>query len=107
MPRIYKKLVLVLAISISIIKTSKKNMVLNCIPCIYYPVLFKKDKLKALINFGSKFNAMMLAYTLKLNLKLYSTNIRVQKIDSAILKIFEIVMSSFQIEINLEKAYFF
>lgn len=107
MPRIYKKLVLVLAISISIIKASNKNMVLNCIPCIYYPVLFKKDKLKALINSCNKFNTMMIVYTLKLNLKLYSINIRVQKIDNAILKIFEIVMSSFQIEIKLEKAYFF
>ena len=39
-------------------------MILDRVFCIYYPVQFQKDKevIKALIDSGSKVNAMTLAY---------------------------------------------
>lgn len=41
------------------------------IPCIYYPVLFKKNqaKVQALLDFDSEVNDMTLAYTARLGLK--------------------------------------
>ena len=38
---------------------------------------------------------MTLRYILKLGLKIYSTNVKVQKIDGSILKTFKIVLASF------------
>lgn len=45
---------------------------LKCVSCIYYPQRFKKNqaKVQALLNFGSKFNIMTLAYRAKLGLKI-------------------------------------
>lgn len=65
------------------------------------------NKVQALINSGSKINAMTLAQILKLGLKICHTNIRAYKIDDSILKIFEIVITSFQTKDKLKKAYFF
>lgn len=50
---------------------------------------------------------MMLAYALKLGLKVYRSNIRAQKIDVFTFETFEIVLASFQVENTLEKACFF
>lgn len=75
-----KKLVLILAIFALVTKANKKNnVVLVRIPYIYYPLRFckaKKNKVLALINSNSKVNAMTLAYTLKLGLKVRCINIR-------------------------------
>ena len=46
-------------------------------------------------------------YTSKLGLKICPTNIEMQKIDGSIFKIFEIVLTSFQIKGKLKKAQFF
>ena len=50
---------------------------------------------------------MTLRYASKLGLKVYSSNVIVQKIDSLTFKIFEIVLASFQIKNKLEKVRFF
>lgn len=70
---------------------------LDLVLYIYYSLCFPKDtiKVKALINFCNKVNAMTSGYALKLDLKVYHTNIGAQKIDSSTLKIFEIVLISF------------
>ena len=46
-------------------------MILDRVPCIHYPVQFQKDKevIKALINSGSKVNAMTPAYATQLGLQ--------------------------------------
>lgn len=78
------------------IEASKKDdLVLEKVSCIYYPVWFKKDKVKALINFGSEINTIIQAYILKLNLKIRSTNVQTQKINNSILEKFEMVLTSF------------
>ena len=60
------------------IKTIKEDEVVSeRIPCIYYPLRFRKDTInvKALIDFGNKANAMTLAYASKLGLQARHINV--------------------------------
>lgn len=43
----------------------------------------------------NKVNTITLTYAAKLDLKIYYINVKAQKIDSSILKIFEIILDSF------------
>ena len=65
-----KKLVLVLATSLSVTETNKE-VTLERVPCINYPLYFQKDiaGVRALVDLGSEVNAMTPAYTAKLGLK--------------------------------------
>lgn len=51
--------------------------------CIYYPIWFKREQAKTytLINFGSKVNAITQSYIIKLGLKIWTTNVKAQRID--------------------------
>lgn len=73
-----KKLVSVSAISSSMIKTSKEDVLLDYVSCIYYLVYFWKDhdKVLALIDSKSEVNIMTPAYALKLGLTDYLNNVR-------------------------------
>lgn len=51
--------------------------------------------MQVLINSNSKINIKTLEYALKLSLKVFKTNIEVQKIDNSNLKIFKIVLANF------------
>lgn len=61
--------------------TSKKALVR--VFCIHYLIWFQKDKssIQALIDSGSKFNAMLPTYVKKLGLQIRKTNVGAQKID--------------------------
>ena len=50
---------------------------------------------------------MTLAYTSKLALNIYSTNVKAQKIDGSTIETFEIVLASFQVEDKLKSAWSF
>ena len=51
---------------------------------------------------------MILEYNLKkLGLKICSINVKMQKINDSIFKTFEMILTSYQIENKLEKAWFF
>ena len=65
-----KKLVFVLATSLSVTKTNKK-LTLKRVPCIHYPLRFWKDTagVRALVDLGSEVNTMTPAYTAKLGFK--------------------------------------
>lgn len=80
-------------------RTSKENnMMLARILCNYYLLHFckdKKNKVQALINFGSRINTITLAYASKLGFKIRYVNVRVYKIDNFIFKIFKMVLASF------------
>lgn len=100
LPKTFKKLVLVLAISALVTEASKEDVVLKKIPYIYYPFCFHKDKkneVRALINSNSKFNAMKPAYISKLGLRVRRTNVGAQKIDNFTFEMFGIVLASFQV----------
>ena len=78
--------------SVLVIGTNKENDVaLEQISCIHYPIWFKKNEVQALIDLGNKVNAMTLAYTLKLGLRVHCTNVKAQKIDDSTFKIFGIL----------------
>ena len=66
-------------IFVLVIGASKEapEVILDCVSYIYYPVQFRKDKkiIWALINSGSKFNAMTPAYVKKLGLQTQKTDI--------------------------------
>ena len=68
-----KKLILVLGISVLVIDASKKapEVILDWVPCIHYSIQFRNNKkiIRALINSGSKINAMTFAYAKKLGLR--------------------------------------
>lgn len=51
--------------SATIVEASKKNIALSWISYIYHFIWFKKDKIRALIDFGNKINAIMPVYALK------------------------------------------
>lgn len=92
-----KKLVLVFATSTSVTGTSEEAWVY--ILCIYYLVWFRKDKdtIQALIDSDSKVNAMLPAYTKKLGLQIWETDVGTQKIDESTLSTFGIVITGFQV----------
>lgn len=76
---------------------------------IHYPIRFKKDqvKVKALIDFGNKFNTITLKYVAKLGLKIWPTDNGAQKIDNSTLEMFDMVLASFQVEDKYKRAWFF
>ena len=76
-------------------------MILKRVPCIHYPLRFRKNKenkLQVLIDLNNGVNAMTPSYVSKLGLKVHHTNIEAQKMNGSILKTFGIVLASFQVE---------
>ena len=89
---------------------AQEMIVLDQMPRIYYPFQFWKDKgttIWALINSGSKVNAMTLAYPKQLGLQVWKTDVGAQKIDGSLLQIFGMVIAGFQVENKLGRARFF
>ena len=110
LPQIFKKLVSVLATSAPTTEASKKDeVVIERVPCIHYPLRFRKDPVgvRALINSGSEVNAMTPAYTSKLGLRVCQTDVGAPKIDGPTLKTFGIVLASFQVEDKQGRARYF
>ena len=109
----FKKLVPVLATFSSVTGVSReapKVRVLDKIPCIYYPVQFRKDKSKnvlALLDSGSDVNAMTSAYAAYLGLKVRVINVGVQKMDGSLLAIYGMVIAAFQVVDKLGYSLFF
>ena len=70
------------------------------VPCINYPVWFQEDQeqVKALLNGGSKVNAMNSAFARKLGIHIRKTNVGAQKINGSTLKTFRMVIADFQVE---------
>ena len=68
------------------------------VSCIYYPVRFQEEQVRALLNSGSKVNAMSPAYAKRLGLKTRKTNVGAQKIDGSALETFGMVIADFQVE---------
>ena len=84
--------------------------VLDRVSCICYPVQFCKDKNKdilALLDSGSKVNAMILAYAAYLGLTIRVTNVSAQKIDRSSLATYSIVIAAFQVVDKLGRSQFF
>ena len=76
---------------------SGKEIVLKRVPCIHYLVRFQEDQeqVKALLDSGSKVNAMSPDYAKKLGLKTRKTNVGAPKIDGSTLETFGMVIADF------------
>ena len=103
-----KKQVSVSATSSTVTETNKE-VTLERVPYIYYPLHFRKDTagIGALVDLGSEVNTMTPAYAAKLGLQIRNTNIGAQKIDGSTLKTFGMVLADFQVEDKLGRARFF
>ena len=67
-------------------ETSKiDDVALQRVPYVHYLIRFKKKEVQALIDLGSEVNAMILAYSSRLSLRVHYTDVKVQKIDGSIL----------------------
>ena len=107
-----KKLVPVLATSTLVTEASKKaqKMILDQMPCISYPVQFRKNKratIWALIDSGSKVNVMTPGYAKQLGLHVQKTDVKTQKMDGSLLRTFRMVIANFQVKDKLGRARFF
>ena len=82
---------------------------LDRVPCICYPIWFKKSEVQVQAPFdsGSEVNAMTPGYASKLGLKVRPTNVGAQKIDGSTFEMFGMVLASFQVEDTLGRAWFF
>ena len=102
-----------MAISLSVTDATREALkvrVLDSVPCICYLVQFCKDKVKdvlALFNSESEINAMTLAYTAYLDLKMRVIDIGVQKIDGSLLANYGMVIAAFQVVGKLGRSWFF
>ena len=67
------------------------------VSCIHYSIQFQEDQeqVKALLDRGSKVNAMSSAYAKRLGLKTWKTNVGAQKINGFALETFEMVIADF------------
>ena len=95
MPQKVKKLVAVLASS-TLITGKKKEEELEQVPCIWYLVTFK-DQTEALLDSRSEVKAMSPVFAPQLGLRIWKTNIGVQKIDGTILETYGMVVSTFSL----------
>ena len=91
------------ATSTSVTGIREENIPLTRLPCIHYLVQFQKDPngTQALLDSGSKVNAMNPAYASRIGLRVYRNNIGAQKINDCTFKIFGMVLASFQVEDKL------
>ena len=84
--------------------------VLDRVPCIRYPVQFRKDKGKdvlALLNSKSEVSAMTPAYAAHLGLKVRMIDVGAQKIDGSSLATYGMVIAAFQVFDKLVCSWFF
>ena len=90
-------------------EASQEDVVLDRVPCIRYPIRFKKSEVQvqALLDSGSEVNAMTPGYASKLGLKVRPTDVGAQKIDGSTLETFGMVLASFQVEDKLGRSRFF
>ena len=88
---------------------TNKEVTLERVLCIHYPLRFQKDTadVRALIDSGSEVNAMTLAYASKLGLRVRHTDVGAQKIDGSTLQTFGMVLANFRMEDKLGRTRFF
>ena len=93
---------------------TSREATLERVPCIWYPVWFcrKNDEdedknVIALIDSGSKVNAMHPTYATKLGFHIRKIDIGTQKIDGSYLDTFEMVITDCSVKDKLERVWFF
>ena len=89
--------------------TSGNEKIVVKMLCIHYLIQFQdsQEHIKALLNSGSKINAINFDYIQKLGFKIRKTNIGAQKIDDSALETFGMVIADFQGEDKAIRFRFF
>ena len=104
-----KKLLLVLATSMSMTGTRKET--LECVFYIHYPVQFKKNtnktQVQALTNLGIEINVIHLTFAKQLDLPIRPIDVEVQKIDGSTMDIYKMVIAAFSIMDKANQVRFF
>lgn len=83
---------------------------LHHIPCIHrYPIQLQRNqiKFKALIDSSSKIDVMTLIYATKLGFTTQKIGVGAQRIDSSLLKTYDMVSASFSLQNSLRRVQFF
>ena len=98
---------LVLATSVPVTDGGEKVIVK--ILCIHYFIWFQEnqEQVRALLDSGSKVNAMNFAFAWKLGLHIRKTNVRAQKIEDSTLKTFGMIIADLQVEDKGDRLRFF
>ena len=102
-----KILVSVLATSTPV--TGAREEALERIPCIHYPVQFKKNKnqMQTLIDSGSEINAMHPSFAKQLGLPIRPTDVEAQKINGTTLDTHGMVVAAFSVVDKANRVKFF
>ena len=108
-----KKLVTVLATSTPVTVAREEEVDENLganlarVPCICYPINFRKKSVSALLDSGSKVNVVYPAFAKKLGLPIRLTDVGAQKIDGTTLETYGIVVAAFSVEDKASRVRFF
>lgn len=106
-----RKLVSVLPTSLLITMASMEALVLlKCVLCIDYLVLFQKDPVGpvfTIIDLSNKINAMHLVYAKTLSLNIRKTDVTAQKIGGTTLETLQMLIVAFPVFNKAKKVYFF
>lgn len=108
-----QKLVLVSTTALLVIDLRNKTMredlkipkvtPLQRTPYIRYLVQIQKSlKIQVLINFSSEINVMTPTYVIKLDLSIWKTNVKVQKIEKSTIVTYTMVITWFSLQNNLK-----
>ena len=68
------------------------------VPCIRYPINFKRQSVLALLDLGSEVNAVHLVFAKELGLPIRPTDVGAQKIDGTKLETYGMVVVAFSVE---------
>ena len=77
------------------------------VPCICYPINFRKKSVSALLNSSSEVNTVYLAFVKKLDLSIRPTDMGAQKIDGTMLETYRMVVAAFSLENKANQVRFF
>ena len=80
---------------------------LTQVPCIWYPITFKKKSVLALLDLCSEVNAIYPTLAQELGLPIRPMDVRVQKIDGTMLDTYGIVVTTFSVTDKANQVKFF
>ena len=77
------------------------------VPCIRYPINFRKQSMSTLLDLRSEVNAVHPAFAKELSLPIRPTDVGAQKIDGIRLETYEMVVAAFLMEDKANRVKFF
>ena len=94
------------AVSVTSMSMTVKKEVLERVPYIWHPVIFK-DQTEALLDSKSEVNTMNQAFAYQLGSTIRKTNVGAQKINNTTMETYRIVVSTFSLSDKDDRERFF